>query len=77
MKHRERFERVRSQHSRFSLRVRLTVLVTAELVLTVLLALGLYTLLARLFPLDSPLWLLLHLVARNMPSSSLERNIRG
>ena len=66
MKHRERFERVRSQHSRFSLRVRLTVLVTAELVLTVLLALGLYTLLARLFPLDSPLWLLLHLVVSSL-----------
>lgn len=63
MKTREIFEAVRSQRSKGpSLRVRMTLLVSAELVVCVLLALGLFYLLEDVIPLNSPLLLLLDLV---------------
>lgn len=63
MKTREIFDDIRNQrNNRFSLRVRLTLLVSAELVSCVLLALGLYYLLEDVIPLNAPLLLLLDLV---------------
>lgn len=62
MKTREIFENVRKRSNPFSLRVRLTLLVSAELVFCVLLALGLFFLLEDVIPLNSPILLLLDLV---------------
>lgn len=63
MKTREIFEDVRHQRNdRFSLRVRLTLLVSAELVVCVLVALGLYYLLDDVIPLDTAQTLFLVLV---------------
>lgn len=62
MKTREIFENVRKRNNPFNLRVRLTLLVSAELVFCVLLALGLFFLLEDVIPLNSPILLLLDLV---------------
>lgn len=63
MKTREIFEDIRKQPKNpFSLRVRLTLLVTTELVSCILLALALFYLLEDVIPLNSPLLLLLDLV---------------
>lgn len=63
MKTREIFESVRRQRSnRSGLRIRLTLLVSVELVFSVLLALGLYFLLEGVIPLNSTLLLLLDLI---------------
>ena len=63
MKTREIFENIRSQRSnRSSLRIRLTLLVSIELVFSILLALGLYFLLEGVIPLNSALLLLLDLM---------------
>ena len=63
MKTREIFENVRSQrNNHLSLRVRLTLLVSCELVTSILLALGLYFLLEGVIPLNSALLLLLDLI---------------
>ena len=63
MKTREIFENIRSQRSnRSSLRIRLTLLVSIELVFSIVLALGLYFLLEGVIPLNSALLLLLDLM---------------
>lgn len=63
MKSREIFETVRHQrNNRFSLRVRLTLLVSAELVFCILVALGLFYCLENVIPFSTPLALLLDLV---------------
>ena len=63
MKTREIFESIRHQKdNRLSLRLRLTLLVSAELVVSVLVALGAATLLGPYFPIHSTLILLLALV---------------
>lgn len=71
MKTREIFESVRHQRGRgFSLRLRLTLLVSAELVGCILIALGLYYLLEDVIPLSTPLTLLLVLVVISLLISS-------
>ncbi len=63
MKPREIFDSVRNQRgSNFSLRGRLTLMVSGELVVCILVALGLYYLLADVIPLDSTVLLLLVLI---------------
>lgn len=63
MKHREAFERIRHQQNKLSLRVRLTLLVSAELVLCVFAALGFALLLKHFFiRYDSPMLLLFTLL---------------
>ena len=62
MTSRELFERVRTRSNGFSLRLRLTLLVSAELVVCILIALGLFLLLEDYIPMDSTLLLLLDLV---------------
>lgn len=63
MKTREMFEQIRNRKmSRFSLRVRLTLLVSAELVACVLIAVGIYLLLDGLVPLNSTTLLLIDLI---------------
>lgn len=57
MKTREAFEAIRNQKNRMGLRLRLTLMVTAELVLCVLIAMGLAVLLDSFVQFDS--WLLL------------------
>ena len=59
---RELFEKVRSRSNPFSLRLRLTLLVSAELIVCILIALGLYFLLQDFIPMDSTLLLFLSLV---------------
>lgn len=63
MKRKEAFERIRHQKNKLSLRVRLTLLVSAELVFSFLIALGLAALLERyLIQYDSKSFLLLALL---------------
>ena len=62
MKTREIFDEIRGRNNRFSLRVRLTLLVSAELVVCVLIALGLFILLDDVIPMNSTLFLLIDLV---------------
>lgn len=63
MKHREAFERIRHQKNNLSLRVKLTLLVTAELVFSILIALGLATVFERFFlRYDSNLFLVIALL---------------
>lgn len=62
MKSRETFERIRNQKNKMSLRVRLTLVVTAELVFCVLIALGVTTLLEELVHFDSTIVLLIDLL---------------
>lgn len=67
MKTREIFEDIRKQPKNpFSLRVRLTLLVTIELVSCILLALALFYLLEDVIPLNSPLLLFLNLVVTSL-----------
>lgn len=66
MKNREAFERIRRQKNKVSLRVRLTLVVTAELVFCVLIALGLTTLLETLLHFDSTILLLIDLLVFSM-----------
>lgn len=71
MKTREIFENVRHQRGHgFSLRLRLTILVMAELEGCILIALGLYYLLEDVIPLSTPLTLLLVLVVISLLISS-------
>lgn len=62
MKQKEAFEQIRHQKNKLSLRVRLTLLVSAEVVFSVLIALGLTTLLKQYMPSNSTLWLFLDLL---------------
>ena len=63
MKTREAFENIRNQKdSIFSLRVRLTIMVTAELLASILLSLTIWYLLDRYIPLDSILVLVIDLL---------------
>lgn len=62
MKARESFDLIRNQKIKVSLRVRLTLVVTAELVFCVLIALGLTTLLDELVHFDSTILLLIELL---------------
>ena len=63
MKRREAFERIRHQKNKLSLRVKLTLLVSAELIFSILIALGLALLLERFgIHYDSKLYLLLTLL---------------
>lgn len=63
MKRREAFERIRHQKNKLSLRVKLTLLVSAELVFSIIIALGLALLLERfLIRYDSKLYLFLTLL---------------
>lgn len=63
MKPREIFESIRNQReNRFSLRLRLTLLVSAELVVCILVALGSFFLMEDVIPINSTLLLLLDLV---------------
>lgn len=72
MKVREAFEAVRNQEkNRFSLRLRLTLMVSAELVVCVLVAWGLFLLLDDLIPLDSPFFLLVDLIVISLLISSV------
>ena len=56
---------------KLSLRVRLTLLVCAELVVSILLALGIYVLIDQLFEIDSYWWLLLALIVFGLLIGSL------
>ena len=58
---RELFEKVRRRSNSFSLRLRLTMLVSAELIVCIFIALGLYFLLEAYIPMDSTLLLFLSL----------------
>ena len=72
MKPREVFDSVRSQRNNSpSLRVRMTLLVSGELVISVLLALGFYFLLEDLVPLNAPVLLLLDLVVVSLTVGSV------
>lgn len=71
MKTREIFDEIRSRNNRFSLRVRLTLLVSAELVVCVLIALGLFILLDDIIPMNSTLFLLIDLVVISLLIGSL------
>ena len=63
MKTRETFEAIRNQENKLSLRVRLTLVVSVELVFCILIALGLTLLLERFIHFDSKVLLLIDLVA--------------
>ncbi len=63
MKTREIFQQIRNQKGGNSLRLRLTLLVSVEIVVSILLALGLYFLLADVIPMEETWLLLLALVA--------------
>lgn len=62
MKTRENFEKVRNQKNHVSLRFRLILLVSAELVFCVLVAVWLYTVLGKYIAMDSTVVLLVHLL---------------
>ena len=72
MKSRENFELIRNTRNRFSLRVRLTLLVSVELVFSVLVALGLYVLLETyLIKYNSNFWLLVELIVISLTIGSV------
>lgn len=62
MKTREIFQSVRKQENKFSLRLRLILLVSMEIVVCVLISLGLYLLLRDVIPLDNTLLLFLDMI---------------
>lgn len=62
MKTREIFQSVRRQENKFSLRLRLILLVSAEIVVCVLISLGLYLILQDVIPLDNTLLLFLDMI---------------
>ena len=67
MKAKETFERIRQQKkNRFSLRVRLVLLVSAEIVISILLALGLSELLNNLLPVNEEIPFLLELIVLSL-----------
>lgn len=66
MKSRETFEKVRNQENRLNLRVRMTLLVSLELILDILVAVWVYYLIKDLVPLDEPLLLVLDLLITSL-----------
>ena len=71
MKTREIFQQIRNQKGGDSLRLRLTLLVSAEIVVSILLALGLYYLLADMIPMDDTWLLLLDLIVISLVVGSV------
>lgn len=71
MKTREIFQQIRHQKGGDSLRIKLTLLVSAEIVTCILLALGLYFLLADVIPMDDTWLLLLDLVVISLAVGSV------
>jgi signal transduction histidine kinase len=71
VKTREIFQQIRNQKGGDSLRLRLTLLVSAEIVVSILLALGLYYLLADMIPMDDTWLLLLDLIVISLVVGSV------
>ena len=71
MKTRETFELLRNKKTHLSLRVRLILLVSAELVLSILIALGMWVLLDHFLSIDSNVLLLIALVVTSLLIGSL------